>query len=139
MNLAERAPITRFGGKVSFFSFGAMSMIDGRAYRLKYELEKFSSVTEELRKNWQEEMKSLPQFPTMNMAVLALALVILQNLENEGKGEGGFELADIRNQLDLYIDTEFPPDDKEYFITGLKKKEDTFRYIRLIIDYRATR
>ncbi|SPN78893.1 Hypothetical protein BRZCDTV_52 [Brazilian cedratvirus IHUMI] len=139
MNREERAPITRFGGKVSFFSFGAMSMVDGRAYRLKYELEKFSSVTEELRKNWQEEMKSLPQFPTMNMAVLALALVILQNLESEGKGEGGFELADIRSQLDLYVDVEFPPDDKEYFITGLRKKEDTFRYIRLIIDYRASR
>lgn len=129
----------RYGGKISYFSFGAMSAVDGRAYRLKYDLEKYPSVTEELRKNWQAEMKSLPQFLTMNTEILALALVILRNLEEQNRGENGFSLKDIRRELDINIDIEYPPQDKETFTIGLRKKEDVFRYIRAILSAREER
>jgi len=128
----EKAPIKRYG-KVSFFGFGPMSLLDGKAYRLKYELEKFSNVTETLRRQLQEEVKAFPQFLNMNMAILALALVILFRINEEGDE---VELDKIRQYLDLYIDPEYPPRDKEKAAIGLRKKEDVFRYIHLVIEYR---
>lgn len=129
---AEKAPFKRYG-KVSFFGFGAMSLLDGKAYRLKYELEKFSDVTEPLRRQFQEEVKGFPQFLNMNMAILALALVILFKLQQE-EAEGSAE--EIRRYLDLYVDPEYPPTGKETAAIGLRKKEDVFRYIRVIMSYR---
>lgn len=135
----ERPPLKRYG-KVSFFGFGPMSLLDGKAYRLKGELETFSSVTEPLRRQFQEEVKGLPQFLNMNMAILALALVILHELELEGKiTEGGLEVADLRALLDYYVDSEYSPKVKEEAEIGQRKKEDILRYIRVILFYREER
>ncbi len=45
MNFPERGPIISYATKVTFFTFGPMSLLDGKSYRLKGELEKFPSVT----------------------------------------------------------------------------------------------
>lgn len=140
MNVAERGPMTRFTGKV-FFGFGPMDALGGKAYRLKGDLEKFPSVTKELRETWQEEMKTLPQFLSMNTQILSIALVILHKLEGEQKvhtdeGEIIIEVKDLRDQLDTYVDPQYPPDNEETANLGLRKKEDIFRYIRAIIGHR---
>ncbi|AHH01583.1 hypothetical protein pv_16 [Pithovirus sibericum] len=127
----ERGPLVRQTERKRNVSSGSqLSPIDILSIRLRNELARYQEVSEDLRRNWQEEMKGLPQISSMNTGTLAIALIILYRLGDT------FTAEEIRSELDRFVFPESEETNEEKARFDLKKKEEIFRYIRAVNNYR---
>lgn len=131
MHRPERAPIIRYAPKKSFFTFGSMSFLDGKAYRLKLDLDRYQ-VTENKRRGWQDEVKEIPQFSSMNTELTARALIFLDELsENPSREE-------IKKALNNYTGAKYIGNERKYAKEIIPEKENLLRYVRVILAFRQT-
>ena len=102
--------------------------------RLTKALGAYSETSVELRTRWKDELLGMPQLRTMNMDILAAALVLLLKVNAEVDPEN-LTPENFEATVDSVL-TKLVTDD---VIIMQKHRESVFRYIRAVIDYRDRR
>lgn len=100
---------------------------------LEKELRSYQDITENRRYLWREEMTGLEQIRTMNMRLLAAALVYINQVLH-GDPQNLIPEVFTDEILQPYLDKVLPAG-----ANVRAYKEDLFRYIRAVLTYRATK
>ena len=121
-----------------------MSPTELAGWNLHRELLKHPVITPELRQRWHTEMLELSQLRTMNMGVLAAALVFIERVR-ERISPDTFRSKILDDVLEQLTPDPIRPNDENYRnkneerdIIITKLKASTLRYIVAVGTFRAT-
>jgi len=109
-----------------------------QTWNLTKVLERYEMITPELRTQWRDEFINDPQITTMNMQIMAAALVILYFSNNDiNPTTFNQYINNVIPYISIAQESELSATDKQRITEG--NKTSIFRYIRHIVDYRNKR
>jgi len=121
-----------------------MSVSEIASWNLYRELRKYDFISKDLRQQWTDEMKDLPQIRTMNMDILAAALSFIETVSGRitpdnfrSKAMDNVIEPIIPNPIKLGIDN-YQENVRERDIIIQKIKASILRYITLITVFRSS-